>query len=66
VRRGPFSIQSGEAIGSPHWAQGFSWGKLRKSTLAMARLPFAFFLSKAELDRFAAGYEGAALPSIIL
>src|SRR6266851_5354887 len=39
MRRGPASIHSGAAIGVPHWAQGFPWGKSSKSIFAMAHLP---------------------------
>jgi hypothetical protein len=44
VWSGAVSTHSGTAIGLPHWAQGFSRGKEKKSILAMADLPFYFLL----------------------
>jgi hypothetical protein len=44
MRPGAASTHSGTAIGLPHWAQGFSRGKEKKSFLAMAHLPFHFLL----------------------
>src|SRR4051812_42731433 len=42
MRWGALSNHSGEAIGLPHCAQGFSWGKQSDSTATMTRLPRLF------------------------
>jgi hypothetical protein len=65
MRPGAASIHSGEAIGLPHWAQGFSRGKEKNSCPAMAHLPFSFMFEH-ELDTGSPPDAGAPMHSFMI